>query len=76
MSRQVEEAQTNVTKLLSYVISKMAWYDKHFTTAMFYRDSFGQRQQLEWGGYILAQPGEYHRTIHVRRRCGLFVKLL
>jgi len=27
-------------------------------------------------GYTLAQPGECHITIHLRRRCGLFVKFL
>jgi len=28
------------------------------------------------GGCALAEPGEYDCTVHVRRRCGLFVELL
>jgi len=28
------------------------------------------------GGVTLAPPGEYDWTVHMRRRCGLFVNLL
>ena len=33
----------------------------------------GPRKQVEC---ILTPPGEYDRTVHMRRRCGFFVKLL
>jgi len=46
------------------------------------RDSFwvvesdGLKEACVTWGCTLAPPGEYHWPIHVRRRCGLFVKLL
>jgi len=39
-------------------------------------DSGGLRKHVVGGMHTGATPGEYHCTVDVRRRCGLFVKLL
>jgi len=36
----------------------------------------GTRKHVLGIGCTLAQPGEYHWTVHVRQRWSLFVKLL
>jgi len=53
--------------------SKNDWTDRDAVWSM---DSGRPKEERITWGCTLAQPGEDDWTVHVRQRCGLFVKLL
>jgi len=54
-------------------LCKNGWTDGH---AVWVMDSDGLKEACVTWGCTLAPPGEYHWILQVRRRCGLFVKLI
>jgi len=52
---------------------KNCWIDQH---VVWFVDSGGPKEACIRWGCTLAHPGEYDWTVHVRRRCSLFVKLV
>jgi len=51
-------------------------HDRTDLDAVWAVDSGASKEARVIDGCTLAQPGEYDRTVDVRRRCGLFAKLL
>jgi len=52
---------------------KSRWTDRHVVWVV---DSGEPREACVRWGCTLAQPGKYDWTVHVRRQCGPFVRLL
>ena len=54
-------------------LCKNGWTDDDAVCGM---ESGGSKEACVRWGYTLAPPDEYDWTVHLRRRCGFFVKLL